>query len=260
MTRLLFVFQEASSLRNSKSQKIRLFSRSLRLLRFVKAESSQDLSTKCTSLNLIPCILLFPIPFLNPNRKLRTIQKYVNKTTAFNITTELSLFLSSSFLFIGIMDIEVSEVVRVLISGDDTKPITEIVLLEVLLCKVLQIPLGERGLGRNCELSLLAGNADLVSQDSGLAIDLHTIVEELLEDGRVKETVINRGGEVQSELQSLGLLSARLAGSLGLGLGGLRLDSASGRGSSSWGRSSLGFRHCQREERGRKKVGSTPRR
>ena len=112
------------------------------------------------------------------------------------------------------MDVEVSELVGVLVGSDHTKPVTEGVLLQILLREILQIPLGERRLGGDGDLSLLPGDADLVPQNTGLPVDLHAVVEKLLEDGGVKEPIINGGGQVQHKLEVGGLLSALLGGLL----------------------------------------------
>lgn len=43
------------------------------------------------------------------------------------------------FLII-LVDLEVSEFVALLVSSDDTQPVTEVVLLQVLLGQVLEVP------------------------------------------------------------------------------------------------------------------------
>ena len=122
------------------------------------------------------------------------------------------------FLLITVMDVEVPELVGVLLGSNDTEPITEGVLLQILLGQILQIPLGERRLGRDGDLSLLPGDADLVPQNTGLPVDLHTVMEKLLEDSGVKESIVDGGRQVQDELQVGGLLSTLLGGLLGPGL------------------------------------------
>ena len=106
------------------------------------------------------------------------------------------------------MDAEVSKVESVLITCDDSQPITKVVLLQVLLRQVLQISLGERRLSRDNNLGLLTVDADLVSEVSSLVVDLDTVVQELLEDSRVEETILNRGSEVDSVSQALSLAPA----------------------------------------------------
>ena len=79
------------------------------------------------------------------------------------------------------MDVEVAELVGGLVGRDDVEVVTELLLLEVLLGEVLEVALGERGLGNDVEAVLVAGDDDGVTEDTGLAVDLDAVVEELLE-------------------------------------------------------------------------------
>ena len=124
-----------------------------------------------------------------------------------------SNLLFHGFFLLGVVDVEVTEFVGVLVGGNHTKPITEGVLLQILLREVLQIPLGERRLGGDVDLGLLPGDVHLVAQNTGLAVDLHTVVEKLLENRRVKESIVHRGRQVQNEFE-VGRLLPTLLGSL----------------------------------------------
>lgn len=46
-------------------------------------------------------------------------------------------------LLVVLADLEVTQLVRLLVRRHHSQPITEVVLLQVLLCEVLQIPGGE---------------------------------------------------------------------------------------------------------------------
>ena len=59
--------------------------------------------------------------------------------------------------------------------------ITKLLLLKELLGQVLKVSLGEGKLGGNVKLGLVSGDGHLGTEVSGLAIDLNTIMEELLE-------------------------------------------------------------------------------
>jgi len=51
-----------------------------------------------------------------------------------------SLFISVFLLLIFIVDLEVSELVCVLSGGNNTEPVTKVVLLQVLLRQIFQVP------------------------------------------------------------------------------------------------------------------------
>ena len=44
------------------------------------------------------------------------------------------------FLLFLIVDLEVAKLIGLLVACDDTKPVPEVVLLQVLLCHVLEVP------------------------------------------------------------------------------------------------------------------------
>ena len=110
-------------------------------------------------------------------------------------------------------DLEVAELVGVLRRGDDVKEITELLLLQVLLGEVLEISLGERKLGSDVNLGLVTGDGNLLTEVAGLAVDLDSIVEELLEGRNIEYFVLNRGGTIDGELGN-GLLAGLLDGLL----------------------------------------------
>merc|ERR1719240_2584951 len=88
---------------------------------------------------------------------------------------------SRSLLLVVLVDVEVAQLVRALVWGDDTKEITELLLLQVLLGKVLQVALRERRLGLHLDLGLLARHLDLLAEVTGLALNLDALLQVLLE-------------------------------------------------------------------------------
>ena len=57
--------------------------------------------------------------------------------------------------------------------------VAELLLLEVLLGEVLEVPLGEGGLGGDVDLGLVAGDGHGIAENANLAVDLDPVVEEL---------------------------------------------------------------------------------
>lgn len=89
-----------------------------------------------------------------------------------------SLFVVFLIIVIG-ADSEVTELVQVLVVGDDTDPITKTVFLQILLCQVFQVSLGEVHIGVDEDLHLLTLHGDVAAQVSGLAVDLEALLQEL---------------------------------------------------------------------------------
>ena len=77
---------------------------------------------------------------------------------------------------------------------DDAEEVAQLLHLEVLLAQVLQVPLGEGGLGGDVDLVLLAADGDLVAEVAGLAVDLDAVLQELLE-------VLGSGNAIMSTIQ-----------------------------------------------------------
>ena len=123
----------------------------------------------------------------------------------------------AKYLFLGLLiitagDAEVSELVSVLVGGNNAEVIAELLLLEVTLGEVLELTLGEAKVGRrgHGELVLLAGDDDVVGgEGTGLTVDLDAIVKVLLEGGNVEDLILNGSRAVKDELD--GLLLAGLA-------------------------------------------------
>ena len=100
-------------------------------------------------------------------------------------------------------DLVVLQLVRVLASGDDPQVIAKLLLLEVTLAEVLELPLRETEvLGtRDGDLRAIAGDDDVARGEvAGLALDLDALVEVLLEGGDVEDLVVDGGRAVDDEL------------------------------------------------------------
>lgn len=69
-------------------------------------------------------------------------------------------------------DSEVSQLVRVLLVGHNTDPITQTVLLQVLLGQVLEVGLGEVHIGADVQLHLRSLKGDIVAQVVYLSVNL----------------------------------------------------------------------------------------
>lgn len=106
-------------------------------------------------------------------------------------------------------NVEESELINTLGCRDDTKPVTELLLLEELLCQVLEVSARELGVCDNLDLSLaLLGDLDGITEVSNTAVDLDLVLEELLEGGDVEDLVACGLRSVDDELLSnLGLLA-----------------------------------------------------
>lgn len=88
------------------------------------------------------------------------------------------------------MDVKVAELVSFLASRHYSNPISQLILLQELLCQVLDVALGvmDRG-GANSNESSVALNGDSIAQRSGLAVQLDAIVEVVLKCSGIKDLV-----------------------------------------------------------------------
>merc|ERR1719367_2406588 len=139
----------------------------------------------------------------------------------------LDLLVILFLLIVVVVDLEVSQLVAVLGVGNHTKPIPQVVFLQVLLGEVLRGALGEGGGGGDGNLVLLPDEGDLLAEVVGFATHLDPLAQVLLEVLAVHDAVLNWVGAVDGELEGqLVLLAASLAlqlllaGTL-LGAGGL---------------------------------------
>merc|ERR1719158_165505 len=125
---------------------------------------------------------------------------------------EQSLLVALFLLIILVVDLEVSELVAVLGGSNHAEPVPQIVLLQVLLGQVLEVPLGEGSGGGEAELVLLPHEGHLLAKVVGLASDLDPLVQVLLEVLAVHDAILHGVGAVDGELEGqLVLLAASLA-------------------------------------------------
>lgn len=94
--------------------------------------------------NLAPCIN--SSPFSNAN------ERSLSQVTIFQRQNQRSLLVILRGLVAD--DGEVSHLVRALVAGDHVQVVSELLLLQVLLSQVLQVPLGEGGLSRHRDACL----------------------------------------------------------------------------------------------------------
>lgn len=85
----------------------------------------------------------------------------------------------SGLLGLSILDVEETDLVRGLGGGDDTEPVTELLLLKELLDQVLEVTLGEGSLGLNDDLGLLASDLDGLSELTSLTVNLDAGLQEV---------------------------------------------------------------------------------
>ena len=100
------------------------------------------------------------------------------------LLSDLSLVIFLIIIFL-IVNLEVAQLVSILRAGNHPQPIHQIVLLQVLLGQILQIPLGVRDICTEGEFVPLSVNAHIVTKVVGLAMHLYTLVEELFKAATV---------------------------------------------------------------------------
>lgn len=138
-------------------------------------------------------------------------------------------------------DVVEAELVDTLGGGDDAEPVTELLLLEVLLgaelrktqwsaklrskhigrstrgidknSQVLQVAAGEGDVGNNLDLAIAGlGDDNVFTEVTDTALDLDAVVEELLEGGDIEDLVASGLRSVDDELLGnlLGLATTSL--------------------------------------------------
>jgi hypothetical protein len=122
-------------------------------------------------------------------------------------------------------DVEEAELVDALGGGNDAEPVTELLLLEELLCavcncqnavflkcvfscgvdvQVLQVAAGELLVRNDLDLSIaLLGDGNGVAKVTSAALDLDAVVKELLERLDVEDLVVDGLRAVDDELQRI---------------------------------------------------------
>jgi hypothetical protein len=123
-----------------------------------------------------------------------------------------NLFVILLFLFFTLVDVEVLELEGLLVSSNDTEPVTELVLLQETLGKVLEITLGEGNVGSDGDLGVSAtGNLDGITKVVGAVVNLDAVMEVLLESSSIEDLVVSGTRAVNDELLVL-LGSSSLSG------------------------------------------------
>jgi len=113
-------------------------------------------------------------------------------------------------------DVVEAELVDTLGGGDDAEPVTELLLLEVLLGEVLQVAAGEGDVSNNLDLAIAGlGDDNVLTEVTDTALDLDAVVEELLEGGDIEDLVASGLRSVDNELLGnlLGLATTSSSGS-----------------------------------------------
>ena len=87
---------------------------------------------------------------------------------------------SDLFLFFSVLDVEVLEHIPSLSRSNDTKVLTQSILLEELLGKVLDVTLGKDGTGSNSQSDnvLVGYDSDGSTEVTGASFDLEGGLEE----------------------------------------------------------------------------------
>jgi hypothetical protein len=96
------------------------------------------------------------------------------------------------FFFVILVDVEIFELITTLGVGNNTKPITKVVCLEIFLRQVFEVTFGEVNLGLDADFGL-AGDADthVFAEVSSFAFDLDVIFEEFLELGNLHDAIFD---------------------------------------------------------------------
>ena len=90
-----------------------------------------------------------------------------------------------------VVDGEELEFVDVLVGGDDSQVLTELLFLEVLLGQILEVSLGEGNLALNDSGVLVLANGDNLAKVGFLALNLDVVNEPLDEVSENENVVLN---------------------------------------------------------------------
>lgn len=98
-------------------------------------------------------------------------------------------------------DVVEAELVDTLGGGDDAEPVTELLLLEELLCQVLEVATGELLVGDDLDLAVVeVSDGDALAEVTGKTVNLDAGLEEGGEGRRVEDLVVGGLGSVDDEL------------------------------------------------------------
>eukprot|EP00043_Microstomoeca_roanoka_P001338 m.32207 g.32207 ORF g.32207 m.32207 type:complete len:223 (+) comp10763_c0_seq1:298-966(+) len=119
-----------------------------------------------------------------------------------NVVQERHLIL----LLLVLLHVEVADFVGCGVGGNNTQVLAEgdllvdLGALEELLGQVLEVALGEGGLGLDGDLAARCGDGDNTSELTGLAVHLDTLMEEALVLSEIQEAVVDDLAEVDGVL------------------------------------------------------------
>merc|ERR1711865_1246776 len=102
-----------------------------------------------------------------------------------------------------VVDLEITELVGVLAGGNNSKVLTHLLLLQVLLGEVLEIALAEVNGGIDDEGVLVLGDGDGGSEVASLSFDLDSLGKEALEIAENDNIVFNWHAAVDNVLSHL---------------------------------------------------------
>ena len=88
-------------------------------------------------------------------------------------------FRSFNFFFFVLVNVEVTELIRILSRGNDVHEITQLVLLQELLGQVLEVTLAEVDVSDNSDFTTVTLDFDGLTELSGFAVDLELVMEEI---------------------------------------------------------------------------------
>jgi hypothetical protein len=148
-------------------------------------------------------IIYIPSKKKNDN-KLFGISKYLSKDSrAKSLLVILLLVLANNVVE--------AELVDTLRGGNDTEPVTELLLLEELLCQVLEVATGEVLVSNDLDLAVVeVGDGDGLAEVTGAAVDLDARLEEGGEGRRVEDLVVGGLGSVDDELLEIKLVNCAI--------------------------------------------------
>jgi hypothetical protein len=139
-------------------------------------------------------------------------QKNDNKTFASQTFSEWSRKgLLVILLLVLANNVVEAELVDTLGGGNDTEPVTELLLLEELLCQVLEVATGEVLVSNDLDLAVVeVGDGDGLAEVTGAAVDLDARLEEGGEGRRVEDLVVGGLGSVDDELLEIKLVNCAI--------------------------------------------------
>ena len=143
--------------------------------------------------NTISGVKDFQLSLLPRKKKIPPIFRFGYRNKAIRLVLLLLTLLTNN--------VEELEGVLALVGGDDTEPVTELLLLEELLGQVLDVATGELLVGNDLDATIAeVGDVDLLAEVAGEAVNLDALLEESGEGRGVEDAVVHGLGSVDDEL------------------------------------------------------------